>query len=92
MAKKKKPTPAKNSSTYVKRTTHEPRPVGHNGKNWVPTKTHAAPNRNTQFQELPNLPDHAGDLHLDLATVLPPAQMSAIQKAGKLVFHLTGDV
>ncbi len=93
MAKKKKPSAvpsSKTSTTYVKRTTHEPRPVGHNGKNWVPTKTHAAPNRNTQFQELPPLP--SGSLHLDLAAVLPPSQMSAIKKAGKLVFHLTGDV
>src|SRR5581483_9058349 len=83
-------TVVKTLAKYIPRKTHEPRPVGHNGKNWIPVKTHSAPNRNTSYQALPPLP--AGPLHMDLATVIPPAQMSVIQKAGKLVFHLTGDV
>ncbi len=93
MAKKsasKKPTTARKTA-YVPRQFHEARPIGHDGKKWVPTIKHAAPNRNTSFEPLPPLTANT-NLHLDLASVLPPAQMSAIQKNGKLVFHLNGDV
>ncbi|HTB21496.1 MAG TPA: metallophosphoesterase [bacterium] len=70
-----------------------PRPLAHDGKKWVRGRVPAsqAPARNESYEALPP-PPASGQFHLDLAQVLPAAAMRAIQKAGKLVFHVDGDV
>jgi hypothetical protein len=71
---------------------HLSRPVGHDGRRWVPVR--AAPlegaTRNTAYQPLPPLP--GGPLRLKLSQILPPAQMAQVARAKKLVFHTVGDV
>jgi hypothetical protein len=70
-----------------------PRPVAHDGKKWVRGRVPAAqvPARNESYEDLPP-PPASGQFHLDLAQVLPAAAIQAIQKAGKMVFHVDGDV
>lgn len=45
---------------------------------------------NQPFQPLPT-PTGSPPYHLSLETVLPPPTMAAIQAAGRLVFHVSGD-
>ena len=49
------------------------------------------PRSNQRFEPLPT-PTGAAPYHFDLAQVASAATMQAIEQAGQLVFHLTGDV
>jgi hypothetical protein len=49
------------------------------------------PRANQRFEPLP-APTGVAPFHLDLAQVVSAATMQAIEQAGRLVFHLTGDV
>lgn len=60
---------------------------------------HVKAKRDTSFRPLPPPDDVAvfdvvrePPFQLDLASVLPPATIAAIRKAGKIVFHLNGDM
>jgi len=78
------------STSHVPRTFSEKRPVGHNGKNWVPTRP-VGEVRDTRYQPLPTPPANS-NFHMDLGTVLTPAQMKQIQSNSKMAFHVNGDV
>ena len=49
------------------------------------------PRSNQRFEPLPT-PTGAAPYHFDLAQVASAVTMQAIEQAGRLVFHLTGDV
>ena len=52
---------------------------------------HTVPKRDTHFRDLPN-PSGKPPFHLDLKSIVPAADYSAIVKAKKLIFHLNGDM
>jgi hypothetical protein len=71
-------------------------PVGRRFGKLVPTAEAAVrirhlPRPNQRFEPLP-APTGVAPFHLDLAQVVSAGTMQAIEQAGRLVFHLTGDV
>lgn len=88
--RRKSPGSSSASAVQVPRTFGEKRPIGHDGKNWVPTRK-AGEVRDTRYQPLPT-PPLGSNYHMDLGSVLNTGQMKQIQNNGKMVFHVNGDV
>ena len=98
MAAKKKAARAKAKSAGASRSAGS-RPVpspSHSFGRTRPSQSgkfpiHTEPERDTHFRPLPP-PTGASPFHLDLRTIIAPADYRAIASAKKLTFHLNGDM
>src|ERR1044071_2776732 len=69
-----------------KRNFNQVRP----SENGVQSNLQQSSHPNQKFQPLP-LPTGAPPYHLNLDSVLPPDQMTAIQNSGRILMHFAGD-